>query len=168
MKLSVRTMLVPALLAFVLVGCSSNDEEELVLPEIDNKVEPEYVWSSSVGNGIEHFDSKIKPAVLGDAVFVASRAGEVVAFNLQNGDKLWSYDIRNGDDAPLFGGISHWWNNRNAKLAGGVAVGFDKVLVGTEDGDVLALNPQTGENFGMSKSEVKSWRLRLLLKASFW
>ena len=145
MKLSVRTMLVPALLAFVLVGCSSNDEEELVLPEIDNKVTPDYVWSSSVGDGIEHYDSKIKPAVLGDKVFVASRAGEIVAFNLQNGDKLWSYDLRNGDDAPLFGGISHWWNNRNAKLAGGVAVGFDKVLVGTEDGDVLALNPETGE-----------------------
>ena len=145
MKLSVRTMLVPALLAFVLVGCSSNDEEELVLPEIDNKVTPDYVWSSSVGDGIEHYDSKIKPAVFGDKVFVASRAGEIVAFNLQNGDKLWSYDLRNGDDAPLFGGISHWWNNRNAKLAGGVAVGFDKVLVGTEDGDVLALNPETGE-----------------------
>lgn len=145
MKLSVRTMLVPALLAFVLVGCSSNDEEELVLPEIDNKVTPDYVWSSSVGDGIEHYDSKIKPAVLGNKVFVASRTGEIVAFNLQNGDKLWSYDLRNGDDAPLFGGISHWWNNRNAKLAGGVAVGFDKVLVGTEDGDVLALNPETGE-----------------------
>ncbi|MDZ7868863.1 MAG: outer membrane protein assembly factor BamB [Rheinheimera sp.] len=145
MKLSVRTMLVPALLAFVLVGCSSNDEEELVLPEIDNKVTPDYVWSSSVGDGIEHYDSKIKPAVFGDKVFVASRAGEIVAFNLQNGDKLWSYDLRNGDDAPLFAGISHWWNNRNAKLAGGVAVGFDKVLVGTEDGDVLALNPETGE-----------------------
>lgn len=145
MKLSMRTVLVPALLAIVLAGCSSNDEEELVLPEIDNKVEPDYVWSSSVGDGIEHYDSKIKPAVLGDKVFVASREGEIVAFNLQNGDKLWSYDLRDGDDAPLGGGISHWWNNRNAKLAGGVAVGFDKVLVGTEDGDVLALNPETGE-----------------------
>lgn len=145
MKLSMRTVLVPALFALVLAGCSSNDEEELILPDIDNKVEPEHVWSSSVGDGIEHYDSNIKPAVQGDKVFVASRKGEVVAFNLQNGDKLWSYDLRNGDDAPMFGGISHWWNERNAKLAGGVAVGFDKVLVGTEDGDVYALNPETGE-----------------------
>lgn len=145
MKLSMRTVLVPALLALMLAGCSSNDEEELVLPEIDNKVEPEYVWSSSVGDGIEHYDSNIKPAVLADKVFVASRKGEVVAFSLENGDKLWSYDLRNGDDAPLLGGLSHWWNERNAKLAGGVSVGFDKVLVGTEDGDVVALNPETGE-----------------------
>lgn len=152
MKLSVRTLLVPALLALTLAACSSNDEEELVLPEIDNKVEPDYVWSSSVGDGIEHYDSNIKPAVFGDKVFVASRKGEVVAFSLQNGDKLWSYDLRDGDDAPLFGGISHWWNERNAKLAGGVAVGFDKVLVGTEDGDVVALNPETGE---------KVWRVKV-------
>ena len=59
MKLSMRTVLVPALLALVLAGCSSNDEEELILPEIDNKVEPDYVWSSSVGDGIEHYDSNI-------------------------------------------------------------------------------------------------------------
>lgn len=152
MKLSMRTVLVPALLALVLAGCSSNDEEELILPEIDNKVEPDYVWSSSVGDGIEHYDSNIKPAVLGDKVFVANRKGEVVAFNLESGDKLWSYDLRDGDDAPLFAGASHWWNERNAKLAGGVAVGFDKVLVGTEDGDVLALNPETGE---------KVWRVKV-------
>lgn len=145
MKLSIRTLLLPALFAVVLAGCSSNDEEELVLPEIDNKVEPEYVWSSSVGDGIEHYDSSIRPAVAGDKLFVASRKGEVVAFNLHNGEKLWNYDLRDGDDAPLFGSLSHWWNNRNARLAGGVTVGFDKVLVGTEDGELVALNPETGE-----------------------
>lgn len=144
MKLSIRTLLLPALFAVVLAGCSSNDEEELVLPEIDNKVEPEYVWSSSVGDGIEHYDSSIRPAVFGDKLFVASRKGEVVAFNLHNGEKLWSYDLRDGDDAPLFGSLSHWWNNRNARLAGGVTVGFDKVLVGTEDGELVALDPETG------------------------
>lgn len=144
MKLSVKTW-APLMLVLALTACSSNDEEELVLPEISNKVEPNEVWSSSVGHGIDHFDSRLKPAIYDNKVYAASRDGKVSALDLVSGDTLWSIDLRDGDDAPLFGGISHWWNERSAKVGGGVSVGFDKVFVGTEDGQVVALNPQTGE-----------------------
>lgn len=144
MKLSVKTW-APLMLALALTACSSNDEEELVLPEISNKVEPNEVWSSSVGNGIDHYDSRLKPAIYDNKVYAASRDGKVSALDLVSGDTLWSVDLRDGDDAPLFGGISHWWNERSAKVGGGVSVGFDKVFVGTEDGQVIALNPQSGE-----------------------
>lgn len=144
MKLSGSTW-APLLLVLALTACSSKDEEELVLPEISNKVEPEEVWSSSVGNGIDHFDSQLKPAIFDNKVYAASRDGKVSAFDLASGDTIWTIDLRDGDDAPLFGGISHWWNERSAKVGGGVGVGFDKIFVGTEDGLVVALNPQTGE-----------------------
>ena len=145
MKLSVKSCSAAMLLLWGLAGCASNDEEVLVLPEIDNKVAPETVWSSSVGDGVEHFDSHLKPAIVGDKLFVASRKGVLTAFNLADGTELWTVDIRDGAQAPTFGAISHWWNERNAKVAGGVGVGYDKIYIGTEDGDVIAFNPETGE-----------------------
>lgn len=152
MKLKLHTLITPVLLAMVMAGCSSKDEEIPELPEIDNKVEADTVWSSSVGGGIDHYDSNLRPIVLEDKLFVASREGKLSAFNLSNGDQLWTVDLRDGDDAPLFGGISHWWNERNAKVAGGVGAGFGKVFVGTEDGDLYAFDPQTG---------AKAWQVRL-------
>lgn len=145
MKLSVKRCTAAMLLLCGLAGCASKDEEELVLPEIDNKVAPQVVWSSSVGDGVEHYDSQLKPVIVGDKLFVASRKGVLTAFNLADGSELWSIDIRDGAKAPMFGAISHWWNGRNAKVAGGVGFGYDKIYLGTEDGEVIAFNPETGE-----------------------
>lgn len=144
MKLSVRAWGMPLMLVMALTACSSKDEEELVLPEITNKVAPTEVWSSSVGNGIEHFDSQLKPVFFDNKVFAASRNGEIRAFELESGQSLWTVDLRDGDDAPLFGGISHWWNERSAKIGGAVGVGYDKILIGTENGEVIALDPASG------------------------
>ncbi|MBU1439042.1 MAG: outer membrane protein assembly factor BamB [Gammaproteobacteria bacterium] len=145
MKLSVKPFGIAVLLLLALSACSSKDDDEPTLPEITNKVEPKEVWSSSIGSGIKHYDAQLKPAIFDNKVFAASRDGEVAAFDLSSGSKLWSIDLRDGDNAPMFGGLSHWWNGRSAKIGGAVTVGFDKVLIGTEDGEVLALNPQTGE-----------------------
>lgn len=145
MKLSIKACTIAVCLVIGLAGCASKDEEVLVLPDIDNKVSPDGVWSTTVGDGIEHFDSHLKPTIVGETLFVASRKGIVSAFNLADGNQLWSVDIRDGDDAPMFGGLSHWWNDRNAKIAGGIGAGYDKIYIGTEDGEVIAFNPQTGE-----------------------
>ncbi|MBU2180727.1 MAG: outer membrane protein assembly factor BamB [Gammaproteobacteria bacterium] len=145
MKLSVKPFGIAVLLLLALSACSSKDDDEPTLPEITNKVEPKEVWSSSIGSGIKHYDAQLKPTIFDNKVFAASRDGEVAAFDLSSGSKLWSIDLRDGDNAPMFGGLSHWWNGRSAKIGGAVTVGFDKVLIGTEDGEVLALNPQTGE-----------------------
>lgn len=145
MKLSVKPFGIAVLLLLALSACSSKDDDEPTLPEITNKVEPKEVWSSSIGSGIKHYDAQLKPAIFDNKVFAASRDGEVAAFDLTSGSKLWSIDLRDSDNAPMFGGLSHWWNGRSAKIGGAVTVGFDKVLIGTEDGEVLALNPQTGE-----------------------
>lgn len=69
-----------------LAACSS--KEELVYPEIDNKIEPEEIWSASVGDGVEHYDSALRPLIYKDKVFAASRAGLVMAFDKESGDRL--------------------------------------------------------------------------------
>ena len=78
MKLSVKPVGVALLLLLALTACSSKeDEDEPTLPEISNKVEPQEVWSSSVGNGIKHYDSQLKPTIFDNKVFAASRDGDV-------------------------------------------------------------------------------------------
>ena len=83
MKLSVKPIGVAVLLLLALSACSSkeDDENEPTLPEITNKVEPQEVWSSSVGNGIKHYDVQLKPAIFDNKVYAASRDGEVTAAN---------------------------------------------------------------------------------------
>ena len=152
MKLSVKPVGIAVLLLLALSACSSKEEDnEPTLPEISNKVEPQEVWSTSVGNGIQHYDTQLKPAIYDNKAYAASRDGQVAAFDLATGDEVWSIDLRDGDDAPLFGRLSHWWSGRSAKIGGAVSVGFDKVFLGTEDGAVIALNPQTGETVWSAK-----------------
>jgi outer membrane protein assembly factor BamB len=125
-----------------LAACSS--KEELVYPEINNKIEPEEIWSASVGDGVEHYDSALRPVIFKDKVFAASRAGLVMAFDRESGDRLWTFDVRD-DGTGSFLDALKFWNSETARVSGGVSVGYDKVFVGTENGDVVALNPETGE-----------------------
>lgn len=125
-----------------LAACSS--KEELVYPEINNKIEPEEIWSASVGDGVEHYDSALRPLIYKDKVFAASRAGLVMAFDRESGDRLWTFDVRDDGTGSIFDALK-FWNSETARVSGGVSAGYDKVFVGTENGDVLALNPETGE-----------------------
>lgn len=46
--------------AALTAGCSSNDdEEELILPEINNQFEANIVWQEGVGDGVEHYFSHL-------------------------------------------------------------------------------------------------------------
>lgn len=125
-----------------LAACSSKDE--LVYPEINNKIEPEEMWSVSVGDGVEHYDSALRPLILKDKVFAASRAGLVMGFDKESGKRLWTFDVRNDGTGSIFDALQ-FWNSETARVSGGVSAGYDKVFVGTENGDVVALNPETGE-----------------------
>lgn len=125
-----------------LAACSS--KEELVYPTINNKIEPEEIWSASVGDGVEHYDSALRPLIYKDKVFAASRAGLVMAFDKESGDRLWTFDVRDDGTGSFFEALK-FWNSETARVSGGVSAGYDKVFVGTENGDVVALNPETGE-----------------------
>ena len=75
-------------------GCSSNDEDELVLPEINNQFEAEVVWQESVGDGVEHYFSRLSPVSYQNTIFSASRDGVVIAFDTETGEQKWRVDVR--------------------------------------------------------------------------
>jgi outer membrane protein assembly factor BamB len=136
-KLSMATL---ALCMASLLGCSSNDdEEEIVLPEIVNQFETQVAWTNGVGDGVEHYFSRLTPTVYKDIAYVAARNGEVEAISVSSGKTLWETDVRKN--------VSFWpWaDNDSAKLSGGILQAYGKLYIGSEHGEVVALDRETGE-----------------------
>ena len=117
-KLSMATL---ALCMASLLGCSSSDdEEEIVLPEIVNQFETQVDWANGVGDGVEHYFSRLTPTIHNDIVYVAARNGEVEAISVDSGDTVWEADVREN--------VSFWpWaDNDSAKLSGGILQAYGK------------------------------------------
>lgn len=138
MKLFVKIAAV-AVVALTLSACSS--KEKLVLPEVQNSINPQKVWQSKVGKGVSHYESGLKPVIVGDTLYAASRDGIVVAKKLSNGRTVWSFDLRNEGESSLLSRFS----GDTARIAGGVAFNDNKLYLGTEDGEVFALDATTGK-----------------------
>ena len=141
---STKKVLAIILLSSSLLACSSNDEEDpstqvAELIELDNAFDVEVLWDRSVGDGVEDYFSRIKPIVAYNKVYSASRMGDVIAFDKDSGEKLWQADVSDINDERSF------WDSRvSAKVAGGPIAGMNKIFVGTESGDVFALDAETG------------------------
>jgi len=131
------------------------DEEELEirrLKPIEAQFTPTESWSVDLGAGIGKFYSKLSPAVAYNKVFAANRQGIVSAYDQVTGKKVWSKDFAIYDEKGLTSGISKLWSNGvSAKIAGGVSVAYETVFFGTENGEVIALNANTGEQKWITK-----------------
>ncbi|CAM5223733.1 outer membrane protein assembly factor BamB [Alishewanella longhuensis] len=131
-----------ALIALTLVACSN--KEKLVLPDVDNTISPKKVWDIQVGKGVQHYESGLKPLLFNDKVYMASREGVVLAADIQNGKRLWTFDLRKDDTLSTWERLRQNWSSENARIAGGISQGYGNIYFGTENGDVVALNAETG------------------------
>lgn len=132
-KLS-RSLLVFAM-TFTLYGCStisgwfSDDDEDPTAPaelvDIDETVDFDKLWSVGVGNGQGDGFYRIRPAISGKTLYVASADGEVLAIDRSSGDDLWETEL----DTPL---------------SGGVGVFGDGLFLGSSEGFVIKLDSSTG------------------------
>lgn len=131
-------------LATLLSGCSSlkfweDDKAEAIdevegerstepmdLGKYDEAVKIHKVWRASVGKSLKHYEASLQPALLDDQVFAADRRGLVSAFGRADGDRVWRTEL-------------------DVVLTGGVGVGGELVVVGSQDGEVFALSTETGE-----------------------
>ena len=125
------------------------DEEELEirrLKPIQAQFTATETWSVDLGAGIGKFYSKLKPAVAYDKVFAANRQGVVSAYEQATGKKIWSKDFATYDNEGFTSGITNLWSSGvSAKIAGGLSVAYETVFFGTENGEVIALDANTGE-----------------------
>lgn len=142
MRLSVKNAAL-ALIALSLVACSS--KEKLVLPDVENSISPKKIWDIQVGKGVQHYESGLKPLLLNDKVFMASREGIVLAADIRTGKRLWTFDLRKDNTLSTWERLRQNWSSENARIAGGISHGYGNLYFGTENGDVVALNAETGE-----------------------
>lgn len=103
------------------------------LVDLQNKIQPQTIWSRDIGAGTDDQRLSLEPRVLADTVYVADGEGRVAALAVSNGSIRWQVDL----DVPI---------------AGGPGAGEGLVLVGTSDAEVIALNADSG---------VERWRARV-------
>ena len=136
---SATKILAAILLSSSLVACSSNDDEDpslkvAELTDINEAFEVNVLWDASVGDGVGHYFSRIKPIVAYNKTISASRMGDVIAFDKATGEKLWQTDLSDINNERSF------WDSRvSALVAGGPIAGMNKVFLGTETVKCLRL-----------------------------
>ncbi len=139
-------------LSLFLSGCSTisdwfADEEELEirkLEPIEAKFTPEVVWEQEVGDGVEQYFSRLRPAYDNNKIYVADRRGEVVALNPQTGDVIWEKNFAKFNDEGMLDSISRIWSSGESAKIAGLTAADSRVFIGTEDGVILALNQDDG------------------------
>ena len=128
------------------MACSSTDDEEedktlaAELIEINQQFKPSILWDKSVGDGVSDYYSRLKPTVAYDKVFSASRNGEAFAFDSETGKQVWHVDLRESNSDTGF-----FSSNKSALLGGGPIAGINKVFLGSENGQVFALEADSGD-----------------------
>ncbi|RME34229.1 MAG: outer membrane protein assembly factor BamB [Gammaproteobacteria bacterium] len=107
------------------MGGEDNSAPPAPLTEFQPLVEIGTVWSASIGEGTDEQFLRLAPAVAGERVFAADHEGLVTARALATGQTIWEQEL----DLPV---------------SGGPGLGEGLVLLGSSDGDLVALSQEDG------------------------
>ncbi|WAJ69014.1 outer membrane protein assembly factor BamB [Catenovulum adriaticum] len=133
-------------LSAALAGCASNDEDPDLLPadrpEIQNQFSTKVEWRASVGEGVEDYYSRLTPATGYEKIFAADRSGLIAAYEQDTGKLVWKTDTRAEEDSYLrYIGINL---SPDVRISG-MVTSYEKLFVGCENGQILALDVNSGE-----------------------
>ena len=122
-----RRLILTAALVALLAACSKTKDADRPreLVPFTASLRIERAWSASVGGTRKPLRLGLDVAVEGDRVYSAGRGGDVAAFDLATGRRLWSRRLK-------------------AALAGGPGADPQMVVVGSSAGDVFALRAADG------------------------
>ncbi|HVS75920.1 MAG TPA: outer membrane protein assembly factor BamB [Steroidobacteraceae bacterium] len=126
---SMRCWTVLAAALCVLAACSKNKapDQPAKLGPIKATLRVQHLWSASVADrGAKRLRLGLGLAVDGNRVYASGHRGEVAAYDLETGHRLWRTYTR-------------------LPLGGGPAVRGNLVVVGATDGHVTALNAASGK-----------------------
>lgn len=106
------------------------------LPKVENQFSPKTTWSASVGDGSGNFYSNLHPAWHAGMVYAADRFGIVKALDISNGKEKWRINL--SEKTGFFS------KRISALLSGGITADSDRIYIGSERGQVYALNNRDG------------------------
>jgi len=126
--------------AFFISGCSlfgGDDEDDELQPaellEFEQTLDVRKLWSEKVGEGTEFLRIALSPAGDGNRIYAASYDGNVIAYNPENGNRVWRTET-------------------DVTLSAGPGVGNNLVVVAGYDGDLIALHAEDG---------TEAWRINV-------
>lgn len=144
-QLMFKRIAIIAVLALVLSGCSTvkgwfggkdkeNEKptEPAELVDFTPSLTVSKLWSANAGKGEDKLGLQQTPVVEDGKVYAAAVEGGVRVFDLQTGKKVWEYEPEKEKKKP------------ELRLSGGPGVGEGLVVIGTLEGQVIALEAATG------------------------
>ena len=148
-----RTISMALAVSITLSGCSTvsdwfADEEELEirrLKPIEAKFSPMVEWERDIGDGVNHYFSRLKPVYAYDKLYAADRHGNVVAMEPETGNVVWEKNFATFRTEGMLSSVSNLWSSGESARIGGIFVADRHVFVGTENGYVAALDAESGE-----------------------
>lgn len=148
-----RTISIALAASIALSGCATvsdwfADEEELEirrLKPIDAQFTPTVKWDRDIGDGVDHYFSRLRPVYAYDRIYTADRHGNVVALVPDTGEVVWERDFAIFNGEGMWDSISRLWRSGQSARIGGISVADKHVFIGTENGEVIALDADTGE-----------------------
>lgn len=137
----IRNIVVGSVL-IVLTGCGtikeffaedSYEAPPTELTEFQVEFEPKTLWSTGTGDGAETAYANLAPWLQGNSIITVDHKGDVRSHNIENGRREWRSKL-------------------NIPVATGVGGGEGLIVVGSQSGEVVALDEATGKEL---------WRQRL-------
>jgi outer membrane protein assembly factor BamB len=121
-----------ALCALMLIGCGPMEQqsdlpEKKSLPSISKNMSIKKIWSISTGHGAGKGDARLVLARDGSTLYTVDRHGDLSATNDTNGVPLWNIKL-------------------DLDASAGPAIGAGKIIIGTSNGKLLALDVDTGKH----------------------
>jgi outer membrane protein assembly factor BamB len=114
-----------ALAALAACEKNKNVDPPAELTDFKATAKVEKVWSSGIGGGEPELRLGLGLGREGDTIFAAGHNGDVGAFDIKNGRRLWKTDTK-------------------LPLSGGPGAGQGVVVIGADHGDIVALDAKTG------------------------
>lgn len=112
-------------------GGADNTTPPNELTEINPEVQIDVLWKESVGDGSDEQTLKLVPAIDSSKVYAADTRGLVQARDKFTGNLLWEVELE--DD-----------NEEEIHFTGGPGLGAGTVILGSNNGEVFALNSENG------------------------
>ena len=127
------------------------------LSKLANPIAVQHLWSTGVGEGEKLTWMRQHPVLDGNRLYALGKNGNVAAIDATNGKKLWQVGAV---DVKSEGSRWKFWRTHTIEggLTGGPGFGNGMVVVGGRNGEVVALDAETGAKRWSTKatSEVLS------------
>ncbi len=118
-------------------GCGwfskDNTRQPTELEKLQETLKVKTLWKASLGGGGKDKYLKLHPLIIDDRLFAINTQGDISAFQIDTGERLWEVSLEVAVSAGINGDEGH-------------------LVFGTEDGDVIAVNTEDGREY---------WRKRL-------